>query len=76
MRNLPALLRSNEVEKNQGFCRTVNDVNVYIGADNTSQTPIEFDSYNPHPYHIILTVIRVPQEILKSIRLTRFFSTT
>ena len=50
VKNLPALLRSNGNEKNQRCCRTVKDVNKYIGADYTSQTPIEFDWHNPHPY--------------------------
>ena len=50
MENLPALLRSNEIEKNQGFRRTVKDVYNCIGADFTSQTPMEFDWLNPHPY--------------------------
>ena len=50
VKNLPALLRSNENEKNQRFCRIVKDVNNYTGADCTSQIRIEFDWHNPHPY--------------------------
>ena len=41
--------------------------NNYIGADKTSQSVIDFDWYNPHPYH---RTTRTP----KKIQLTRYFA--
>ena len=58
-KNLPTLLRSNEIEKKtKGFCRTVKDVNSYIGADYQNQTPIDFDCYNSHPYQRTTRIIK------------------
>ena len=42
------------------------DTNNYIGADNTSQTLIKFDWYNPHPYQRTTRIIKIFQ-------LTRYF---
>ena len=46
------------LEKNQWFCRTVKDVNDYIGADYNNQTPIDFDWYNSHPYQRTTRIIK------------------
>ena len=34
-------------------------VNKYIGADYTSQTLIDFDWYNPHPYQRTTGIIKI-----------------
>ena len=34
------------------------NVNNYIGAEYTSETPIDFDWYNPHPYQRTTRIIK------------------